>query len=188
MAEIGLNIYQIIQNQLQSKESDRQSLGLGSRLSIIEVKLDNSAALGHNNLISRPHHSIKPLKCMTPESRRDADNARRRLLRQNNRDPHRDPKDPTIFVRDEEVWEVAPHFPRTVLAFKELQFRPDWVRELVEFYNIEAYWINAMEKVDILSIEDVSRNLETCLEELAFAWGVNWARIGGLSLPTQQVS
>lgn len=32
---------------------------------------------------------------------------------------------------------------------------------------------------------DIQRNLETCLEELATTWGLNWLRVGGLALPVQ---
>lgn len=32
---------------------------------------------------------------------------------------------------------------------------------------------------------DIRHNLETCLEELAMTWGLNWLRIGGLAMPGQ---
>jgi hypothetical protein len=35
------------------------------------------------------------------------------------------------------------------------------------------------------NLVDVKMNLETCLEELAATWGLNWFRIGGLALPGQ---
>ena len=31
---------------------------------------------------------------------------------------------------------------------------------------------------------DIEANLEGCLEELAIAWGLNYFKIGGLSLPS----
>lgn len=34
-------------------------------------------------------------------------------------------------------------------------------------------------------LRDVQYHIEACLEELAIAWGLDWFRIEGLSLPRQ---
>jgi len=68
------------------------------------------------------HHSLAPVKALTPKARKAAKAQERRLLRQEGTDKHKDPKDPTKLVRDAEIWEVSEWFPKTVLGFKELQF------------------------------------------------------------------
>lgn len=185
MAELGLNIYQVIQNELITREGNRQSIGLGFRLAIIEHKVENAEAAARNGRIWKLHHSISPIKGLTPEARRAAKAKERKLLRQEGRNHHKDPKDPTMLTREEEIWEVAEWFPRTLLEFKELQFSPSRIRGLMEFYNVLAYKSD-QSVIDIHpedGLKDVNMNLETCMEELAMAWGLNWQRIGGMTLP-----
>lgn len=185
MAELGLNIYQVIQNELITREGARQSIGIGFRLAIIEHKVENAEATTRNGRIWKLHHAISPVRALTPEARRAAKAKERKLLRQEGRNHHKDPKDPTLLTREEEVWEVAEWYPRTLLEFKELQFSPNRVRELMDFYNVVAYTPDQR----VISIHpddglrDVNINLETCMEELAMAWGLNWQRIGGMALP-----
>ncbi|KAK5088121.1 hypothetical protein LTS08_004820 [Lithohypha guttulata] len=185
MAEIGLNVYQVIQNELLAREGDRQSLGLGFRLAIIEIKITNCENTARNGRIWKLNHAISPLKALTPDARRAAKAQERKLLRQRGRDSHRDPKDPTKLIRDEEIWEIAEFFPRTLLDFKELQFSPAKVRDLMEFYSVKAYTPD-QRLIDIHpddELRDVGLNLETCMEELAMCWGLNWHKIEGLALP-----
>lgn len=189
MAEIGLNVYQVIQNELLSREGDRQTLGLGFRLAIIEYKVENAENIARNGRIWKLNHGISPVKCLTPEARRATRAQERKLLRQKDRDPHRDPKDPTKFMRDKEIWEVCDLFPRTLLDFKELQFSPAKVRELMGFYNVKAYTVE-QRLIDTHlenALHDVSMNMETCMEELAMCWGLNWHKIEGLMLPQRGV-
>lgn len=186
MAELGLNVYQVIQNELISREGNRQSLGVGFRLSILETKIQNIEATNHNSRIWKLHHSMSPIRALTPSARRAAAAQERKLLRQKDRDAHKDPKDPTKLIRDEEVWEVAEWFPRTLLEFKELQFEPERVRDLMEFYDVKAYRQD-QRMIDVVSKDgllNVMQYLETCMEELAMAWGLNWQRIEGLRLPS----
>lgn len=186
MAELGLNVYQVIQNELITREGSRQSLGIGFRLAIIEIKIENAEATARNGRIWKLHHAISSVKALTPEARRAAKAQERKLLRQKDRDQHRDPKDPTKLIRDEEVWEVDEWFPRTLLEFKELQFKPEKIRDLMEFYDVKAYWPD-QRLIDVHpdnGLRDVTMNLETCMEELAMTWGLNWQRIEGLALPS----
>lgn len=186
MAGLGLNVYQVIQNELITREGNRQTLGIGFRLSIIETKVDNCEAISRNGKVWKLHHALSPVKALTPAARRAAKAQERKLLRQKDRDPHRDTKDPTKLMREEEIWEVCGWFPRTLLEFKELQFKPEKVRYLMEFYDIKAYWPD-QRLIDIHAdddLRDVTSNLETCMEELAMMWGLNWQRIEGLALPT----
>jgi hypothetical protein len=119
--DLGLNVFQVIQNELLSREGSRSTLGLGFRLAILEERLKNHEAKSKNALIWRPNHSVAPIATLTPEAKRLAEAQRKRLLERRGAKPV-DDKDPTMLPRDEEVWEVHPHFPKTVLEFKELQF------------------------------------------------------------------
>ncbi|EXJ93534.1 hypothetical protein A1O1_01926 [Capronia coronata CBS 617.96] len=183
----GLSIFQVLQTELLSRENNRSTLGIGFRLAIIEERVKNHEAKSKNNLAWRPQHAITPITALTPETKRVVEAERERLLKRRGANPLKDDKDPTMLIRHEEVWEVHPDFPRTVLEFKELQFRPDIVRSMLEFYAVKVY------RPDLRPVTtnpddrlvDVQRNLETCLEELAMAWGLNWFRIGGLTLPGQ---
>ncbi|KAK5404438.1 hypothetical protein LTR06_009585 [Exophiala xenobiotica] len=184
--DLGLNLFQVIQNELLSREGSRSTLGLGFRLAILEERLKNHEAKSKNALIWRPNHSVAPIATLTPEAKRLAEAQRKRLLERRGAKPV-DDKDPTMLPRDEEVWEVHPHFPKTVLEFKELQFHPDWVRSLLEFYHVKVYRPD-MRPVTTDATDrlvDIRHNLETCLEELAMTWGLNWLRIGGLAMPGQ---
>lgn len=122
MAELGLNIYQVIQNELITREGNRSTLGLGFRLAIIETKIHNAENIARNARIWKLHHSISPIRAMTPDSRKAAKARERKLMSLQGTDKHKDTKDPTKLIRDEEVWDVAEWFPRTLLEFKELQF------------------------------------------------------------------
>jgi len=122
MAEIGMNLYQIVQNELITREGNRSTLGIGFRLAIIETKIHNAENIARNGRIWKLHHSISPIRYLTPESRRKVKATEKRLVNLRNADKHKDPKDPTKLIREEEVWDVSKWFPRTLLEFKELQF------------------------------------------------------------------
>lgn len=189
MAELGLNVFQVIQNELLSREGTRSTLGIGFRLSIIEERLKNNEAKTKNGLVWKPLHALIPISALTPEAREVSESQRRRLLERKGARPSKDDKDPTMLIRDDELWLVHRDFPRTVLEFKELQFHPEWVRSLLNFYDVPVY--RPDRKLVILdrsdNLMDVKLNLETCLEELATTWGINWFRIGGLALPGQSL-
>ena len=55
----------------------------------------------------------------------------------------------------------------------------------MEFYDVPAYRLDQrLVDIDIDDgLKDITMNLETCMEELAMSWGLNWHRIEGLSLP-----
>ena len=183
--ELGLNVYQVIQNELITREGSRQSIGLGFRLAILEAKADNAKGEARNSRIWKLNHAISPIKAFTPESRRALKAQERKLLNQKDRNKHRDTKDPTMFTRDCEIWDICEWFPRTLLEFKELQFSPGKVRDMMEFYEVKAYTPN-QRLIDVHpedGLRDVSVNLETCMEELAMHLGLNWQRIDGMKLP-----
>lgn len=119
--DLGLNIFQVVQNELLSREGSRSTLGLGFRLAVLEERLKNHESKSKNSLVWRPHHAIAPISSLTPESKRLADAERRRLLSRRGAKAI-DDKDPTMLPRHEESWEVHPDFPKTVMEFKELQF------------------------------------------------------------------
>ena len=122
MADLGLNVFQVIQNELLSRENNRSTLGTGFRLAILEVKIENDSAASANGRVWKMNHSIRRIKALTPEARSRSEAQRSRLMKVRGGDRARDDKDPTKLIRDEEVWEVHPNFPKTVSAFKELQF------------------------------------------------------------------
>ncbi|KAJ9604661.1 hypothetical protein H2200_010775 [Cladophialophora chaetospira] len=186
-AGFGLNIFQIIQNELITREGNRSTLGLGFRLAIIEDRLKNQEARSKNNLIWRPHHAIAPITAPTPQARAIVEAQKKRLLDRKGANIAKDDKDPTMHMRDDELWDIHRDFPRTVLEFKELQFHPDWVRSLLDFYGVRVYRPDMRPVILDPSdhLVDIQKNLETCLEELATAWGLNWFRLGGLTLPGQ---
>ncbi|KAK5937996.1 hypothetical protein PMZ80_009585 [Knufia obscura] len=185
MAELGLNIYQIIQNELITREGNRSTLGVGFRLAIIETKIHNTENIARNGRIWKLHHSISPIRALTPESRKAARARERKLLNVQGTDKHKDPKDPGKLIREEEVWDVAEWFPRTLLEFKELQFSPAKIRDLMEFYDVPAYRPD-QKLIDIHpddGLREVTMFMETCMEELAMSFGLNWHKIEGLGLP-----
>lgn len=122
MAELGLNVFQVIQNELLSREGTRSTLGIGFRLAIIEERLKNHDAKTKNGLVWKPLHTLSPISALTPEAREASETQRRRLLERKGAHPFKDDKDPTMLIRDDEQWLVHRDFPRTVLEFKELQF------------------------------------------------------------------
>lgn len=122
MAELGLNVFQVIQNELIQREGNRSTLGIGYRLAILEEKITNSEAANRNAKIWKPWHAIAPISAQTPDSKAKTDSARRTLLSRKGADRNKDDKDPTKLPRDEEMWEIHADFPRTLMQFKELQF------------------------------------------------------------------
>lgn len=55
----------------------------------------------------------------------------------------------------------------------------------MEYYDVPAY-TPEQRLIDIHlddAQRDISMNIETCMEELAMSWGLNWHRIEGLALP-----
>jgi ribonuclease D len=139
-AELGLNLFQVFQNELIQREGSRQTLGLGFRLAIIEDRLKNQEARSKNALIWKPHHSISPLLAPSPQARATVEAQRRRLLERKGARPTKDDKDPTMLMRDDELWEVHRDFPRTVLEFKELQY---WRRSIQQFFPVPALTTNS---------------------------------------------
>lgn len=55
----------------------------------------------------------------------------------------------------------------------------------MEFYDVPAYWEDErlIEIHPDDKLREVSLNIETCMEELAMSFGLNWHRIDGLILP-----
>lgn len=69
----------------------------------------------------------------------------------------------------------------TVLTLKEAEK----IRYLMDFYDVPAYRPD-QRLIDIHpedGLRDISMNMETCMEELAMSWGLNWHKIEGLALP-----
>lgn len=120
--DLGLNVFQVLQNELITREGSRQSLGLGFRLAIIEERQRNAEAIGRNGQAWRLNHALHRVSACTPESRRKVEAHREKLLSRRDARKGKDDKDPTMMPRDEEAWEHHFHFPKTVLEFKELQF------------------------------------------------------------------
>ena len=121
-AGLGLNVFQIIQNELITREGNRSTLGLGFRLAIIEERLKNQEARSKNGLVWRPQHTIAPITAPTPQARAIVEAQKKRLLERKGANSTKDDKDPTMHMRDDELWDVHRDFPKTVLDFKELQF------------------------------------------------------------------
>lgn len=120
--DLGLNVFQVIQNELLSREGTRSTLGIGFRLAIVEERIKNHEAKAKNGLIWRPHHAMAPISSLTPEARDLVEAQRKRLLERRGARPARDDKDPTMHIREEEIWDMHRHFPKSVLEFKQLQF------------------------------------------------------------------
>ena len=72
---------------------------------------------------------------------------------------------------------------------------------LLEFYRIKVYssdedkyddsFDSASDTTSVRAdkhqrhgLESVENNMDTCMEELAISWGLDWVRIGGLDLPS----
>ena len=121
MAEIGLNVFQVIQNELIQREGTRSTLGLGYRLSVIEERVRNAEACARNGQIWRPNHAIHGISALTPEAKSRQEKAHDKLMNRRGANK-KDTQDPTKNVRDEEIWEVHRWFPRTVYDFKQLQY------------------------------------------------------------------
>ena|SRR5271155_5171303 len=51
MAEIGLNLFQILQNELLSRETSRGNLSLGLRFASIVERQKNTSAVSHNSRV-----------------------------------------------------------------------------------------------------------------------------------------
>ena len=122
MAELGLNIFQVLQNQLITREGNRSTVGIGFRLLAIEERIKNSEALSRNGKIWRPTHLIHAISAVTPETRAAAEVSKRKLLDRRGAKKDRDEHHPAMLVREEERWAVHRHFPKTIHDFKQLQF------------------------------------------------------------------
>ena len=122
MAELGLNVFQVIQNELIQREGTRSTVGLGSRLTILEEHLKNSEAFAKNGLIWKLNHTVHAIASVTPEARLKIEKEREKLMTRKGANLEKDQKDPTMLPRHQEVWEIHRHFPKTVLEFKQLQF------------------------------------------------------------------
>jgi hypothetical protein len=61
------------------------------------------------------------------------------------------------------------------------------VRGLLEFYNVTVHRpdLSPLNLDSAKALVDIQQNLETCLEELATTWGLNWFRMNGLTMPGQ---
>ena len=119
--DTGLNVFQVAQNVLLSREGTRSTVGLGFRLSIIEERIKNAEACARNGQLWRLHHYVKEVTALTPAARRKVEQQREKLLRRKDANRTKDDKDPTMMPRDEEVWEAHKYFPSSILEFKQLQ-------------------------------------------------------------------
>jgi hypothetical protein len=114
MTDIGLNLFQILQNELLSRETSRGNIGLGSRFASITERQKNASAVSHNSRVWRPNHALAPVSALMREctvhkrKEKQTENAKTSC-------------DPTQNLK-EEVWEVHGAFPRTVKEFKQLRF------------------------------------------------------------------
>jgi hypothetical protein len=122
MAELGLNVFQVIQNELISREGTRSTIGLGARLTVLEERLRNNEAFTKNGLIWRLNHAVHLISAVTPESRIKIEEERRKLMSRRGANKEKDEKDPTMLPRHQELWGIHKNFPRTILEFKQLQF------------------------------------------------------------------
>jgi hypothetical protein len=122
MAELGLNVFQVIQNELISREGTRSTIGLGARLTVLEERLKNNEAFMKNGLIWKLNHAVHYISAVTPESRMKIEEERRKLMSRRGANKEKDEKDPTMLPRHQELWEIHKNFPRTILEFKQLQF------------------------------------------------------------------
>lgn len=59
------------------------------------------------------------------------------------------------------------------------------IRDLMMFYEVPAYWEDGrlIEIHPDDRLREINMNIETCMEELAMSFGLNWHRIEGLVLP-----
>lgn len=132
MAELGLNVFQVLQNELISREGSRSTIGLGARLTVIEERLKNNEAFAKNSSIWKLHHAVHSISAVTPEAKWKVQKDRERLMSRKGADKEKDEKDPTMLPRHQELWEIHKHFPKTVLEFKQLQFH----RELLSHFKL----------------------------------------------------
>jgi hypothetical protein len=122
MAELGLNVFQVLQNELISREGTRSTIGLGARLAVLEERLKNNEAFAKNGQTWRLHHAVHSISAVTPETRLSIEKEKQRLLNRKGASKEKDEKDPTMLPRHQELWEIHKHFPRTILEFKQLQY------------------------------------------------------------------
>ena len=126
---LGLNVLQVLQNELQARETNKTGLGIGSRLLNIEARIKNTEAVSRNSRVWRLHHSLAPVSSsFVRYNNRDKQKSRDRDRRRSVTDlgsftglDRRDKRDPEKETM-EEVWEVHKWFPETVEEFKELQY------------------------------------------------------------------
>ena len=119
--DLGLNVFQVIQNELITREASRSTLGTGFRLAIIEERIKNAEAINRNGQVWRLNHAVHRVTCLTPGSRRKAEQQKEKLMSRRDAKQGKDDKDPTMMVRDVEDWECHDYFPKTVFQFKQLQ-------------------------------------------------------------------
>ena len=133
--DLGLNVFQVVQNELLSREGMRSTVGLGFRLQIIEERIKNVEACARNGQLWRLNHAVKEVSALTPSARRRIEQSREKLLNRKDANKHKDDKDPTMMPRDEEIWEVHKHFPRSVLEFKSLQFHGTYINNWLGYHH-----------------------------------------------------
>ena len=121
--DLGLNLFQILQNQLITREGNRSTLGLGYRLHILEVNLQNLSAKSQNARVWMPYHAVAPITGMTPASREQMLREHSRLLSHDRKGSKgdKDLRDPSKNLRELEEWKVCDGFPRTVGDFIALR-------------------------------------------------------------------
>ena len=128
--DTGLNVFQIIQNELLSREGTRSAIGLGARLTVLEERSKNSEAFAKNGLVWKLHHAVHLISAITPDKRLEIEKERQKLLSRKGANKEKDEKDPTMLPRHQELWEIHKHFPRNVLEFKQLQFHRELIQSL----------------------------------------------------------
>jgi hypothetical protein len=165
--------------ELISREGARSTLGLGSRLAILEAQLANSIAIQRNTLLRRAHQRIHPVTAITPASRLKVEREREALLRRQKKGGKEDTKerDPTMLVRAEEKWEVCEGFPLTVAEFWALRREEGKVVRLCEYYGVKVFAPELGRPLDLRREGVMRMHMEACLEELAVAWGIDYERI-----------
>ena len=115
--DLGLNVFQVLQNELISREGTRSTVGLGSRLTVLEERLKNNEAFAKNGQAWRLHHAIHAISSVTPEARLTIMKEKERLMNRRGANREKDEKDPTMLPRHQELWDIHKHFPRTILEF-----------------------------------------------------------------------
>ncbi|KAK3079981.1 hypothetical protein LTS18_003447, partial [Coniosporium uncinatum] len=192
---LGLNVLQVLQNELQSRETSKTGLGLGSRFQNVEERLKNLDAVSRNSRVWRPQHSVAPIAAPVkkPISRKDWEWNNGVSRKDGRKRGEKHMLNPTADMQEFE-WKVHEFFPRTVGEFQALRHDGEGVRDLLEFYGVhpagigldvfregegnesdESYYSGETRRMRVkerrqksrLSLRDVENNVELCLEELA---------------------